>query len=229
MVSPATFRHPSVLAKMAVSADHVSGGRVELGIGAGWHEGEHRAYGFPFPPTGERMSVFAEQIEIVHGLLSEGTFSFSGEHYALEGVDALPKSVQKPHLPLIVGGNALPRTVALAARFADEYNTVFATPEECVERRAAVAAGWKAEGRDPGTLRFSLMTGCIIGADEAEAAERARLVGERLGEGPGFVSHPAWVTGTLEQAAEHLRALADAGLDRVLLQLLLHDDLDQIR
>jgi F420-dependent oxidoreductase-like protein len=224
LVSPATFRHPAVLAKLAVTADQISGGRIELGLGAGWHEGEHRAYGFPFPDTRTRIDLFAEQLEIVHGLMSEGRLAFRGEHYELEGVDALPKPVQRPHLPLIVGGTAKPRTVALAARFADEYNTVFATPDECRERRAVFAAAWQREGRDPAALRFSLMNGCIVGQDESELADRVRAVGERQGD-----PHPAWIVGTLDEAAQQLRAFAEAGVDRVMLQLLLHEDVDQIR
>src|SRR5438067_2128814 len=120
LVSPATFRHPSVLAKMAVTADHVSGGRVELGLGAGWHEGEHVQHGFPFLSARERVSLFAEQIEIVHRSWTEDRFDFSGEHYTLRGAEPLPKPSEKPNL--IVGGSAKPGTVGPAVRFADEYN-----------------------------------------------------------------------------------------------------------
>jgi alkanesulfonate monooxygenase SsuD/methylene tetrahydromethanopterin reductase-like flavin-dependent oxidoreductase (luciferase family) len=105
LVSPATFRHPSVLAKMVVTADHVSGGRVELGMGAGWLEAEHRAYGFPFADTRTRMDVLAEQLEIVHRSWEPGPFSFRGEHFTVEELDALPKPVQQPHPPLLVGGS----------------------------------------------------------------------------------------------------------------------------
>jgi F420-dependent oxidoreductase-like protein len=224
LVSPATFRHPSVLAKTVVTADHVSGGRVELGLGAGWHEGEHAAYGFPFADLRTRYDVFAEQLEIVRGLWADGPFDFDGRHYRLEGVDARPKPVQQPHPPLIVGGSARPRGAALAARFATEYNTTFATPEQCRERRAAVARAWEEAGRDPATLRFSLMTGCVVGRD----AEQVRTRSERLFAEHGKTVVDGWVSGTLDEAAEQLRALRDAGVDRVMLQLLLHDDLDQI-
>lgn len=225
LVSPATFRHPSVLAKTAVTADHVSGGRVELGLGAGWHLGEHEAYGFPFAEVRERFDVFAEQLEIVRGLCSDdGPFSFEGRHYRLAGVDARPKPVQRPHLPLIVGGTAKPRSAALAARFADEYNTVFATPEQCRERRAAVARAWEEAGRDPATLRFSVMTGLVVGRD----GEQLRRRRERLAAEHGQEPAEGWVVGTVDTAVERLRALRDAGVDRVMLQLLLHDELDQI-
>jgi F420-dependent oxidoreductase-like protein len=156
LVSPATFRHPSVLAKMVVTADHISGGRVELGLGAGWLEAEHRAYGFPFPDTRTRMDVLAEQVQIVHSSWKPGPFSFAGEHYRIEDLDALPKPVQQPHPPLILGGSGGPRSLALAARFADEYNTPFASVERCRELRARLDDACEAAGRE--RLPLSLMT-----------------------------------------------------------------------
>ena len=120
LVSPATFRHPSLLAKLVVTADHISGGRVELGLGAGWHEREHGAFGFPFPPTATRMAVLEEQLQVVLGSWTEEDASFSGEHYELDELNAQPKPVQRPHPPLIVGGTAGPRSAALAARYAQE-------------------------------------------------------------------------------------------------------------
>ncbi len=130
MVSPVTFRHPANLAKMVVTADHVSGGRVELGMGAGWFEAEHRAFGFPFPDARERMDMLAEQVEIVHGLWGgEGdVFSFAGKHYRLDACPALPRPHQNPHPPLIMGGGAGPRSATLAAQWADEYDIVYVDP-----------------------------------------------------------------------------------------------------
>ncbi|HEV3495052.1 MAG TPA: LLM class flavin-dependent oxidoreductase, partial [Actinomycetes bacterium] len=133
LVSPATFRHPSVLAKSVVTADHISGGRVELGLGAGWHEGEHRAFGFDFPPTPVRMERLAEQLEIVSRTFTEDTFSFSGRHNQLQDLRALPKPVQRPRPTLLVGGAAGPKSLALAARWADEYNTTGVALEELPE------------------------------------------------------------------------------------------------
>ncbi|MEA2411038.1 MAG: hypothetical protein QOC77_1599 [Thermoleophilaceae bacterium] len=176
LVSPATFRHPSLLAKMVVTADHVSGGRVELGIGAGWLEAEHTAYGFRFEPTRVRMDVLAEQLEIVHRSWKPGPFSFDGEHYRIEDLDALPKPVQQPHPPLIVGGSGGPRSLALAARWADEYNTPFASPEKCRELRARLDDACEAAGREP--LPLSVMTdlegdmAAQIGEFEAAGVER---------------------------------------------------------
>src|SRR5438128_7296988 len=137
LVSPATFRHPSVLAKAVVTADHVTGGRVELGMGAGWFELEHREFGFPFAPASERVDVLAEQAEIVHRLWNgaEPEVTFHGEHYELEKCRALPKPVQQPHPPLIFGGGAGPRSAALAAKWADEYNVNFCSVEEIKARR----------------------------------------------------------------------------------------------
>ena len=143
MVSPATFRHPSTLAKLVTTADRVSGGRIELGLGAGWNEREHAAYGFPFPAMRTRMDMLEEQLQVILGTWSDGPFSFEGEHYRLRDLDAQPKPVQRPHPPLIMGGNAGPRSCALAARFADEYNTVYPTVADVRERRAA----------GPGSLR----------------------------------------------------------------------------
>ena len=234
LVSPATFRHPTVLAKSVVTVDHISGGRVELGIGAGWHEPEHVRLGFPFPPTRERIDALAEQLEIVHRSWREEPFSFDGEHFRLVDADPRPKPVQRPHPPLIVGGIARPRSAALAARWADEYNTVFATPDECRERRARVVEACEREGREP--IRFSLMTGVLIGADRDELHERARrlaaLRGDELpgGDAAAWIAAlpDAWIVGTPEEAVEQLRALADAGVERVMLQHLLHDDLELV-
>jgi F420-dependent oxidoreductase-like protein len=193
LVSPATFRHPSVLAKSAVTVDRISGGRVELGLGAGWNEAEHKRYGFPFPRMGERMDVFAEQLEIVHRQLGVEPFSFDGEHYRLADSNPQPKPVQSPRLPLIVGGRGRKRSVGLAARFADEYNAVSPSPEECHDLRERIDEACEREGREP--LPLSVMTG---------------------------VTPPA-------EAVSRLTALAEAGVERVMLQHLEHRDLDTLR
>ena len=227
LVSPATFRHPSEYAKLVATADQISGGRIEAGLGAGWHDREHAAFGFPYAGLGTRMDVFAEQLAIVRGLWStDGELRHEGEHYTLDGVDPQPKPAQA-RMPLIVGGNAKPRSARLAAQYADEYNTPFATPDDVRERRAAVARAGEAEGRDPRTLRFSVMTGAALGRDRAEVREREQRLGAKMGHAD-WHAPPQWVSGTLDEAAEQLRALADAGCDRVMLQLLLHDELDQI-
>jgi F420-dependent oxidoreductase-like protein len=175
LVSPATFRHPSVLAKNAVTVDHISGGRVEVGLGAGWNEAEHRRYGFPFPPLGERMDVFAEQLEIVHRQWAEGPFSFEGEHYTLTDSDPRPKPLQEPHPNLIVGGSGRPRSVALAARWADEYNTLSTDPDELRALAERIAQACAAEEREP--LPLSVMTTIPAGGPD-----QVRRLLTRLGE-----------------------------------------------
>jgi len=232
LVSPATFRHPSALAKAVVTADHVSGGRVELGIGTGWLEAEHAAYGFPFPPMGERMAVLSEQLEIIHRQWTEHTFDFTGEHYRISGLDARPKPVQRPHPPLIVGGSAGPRSARLAARWADEYNTPFASPEQVRERKAAIDAACTSAGREP--IPFSLMTGFLVGLDREELREKAAALAYVMGEPDrdvdAWIASPpaAWIVGTVEQVVPRLEALRDAGLSRVMLQHLLHTDLETV-
>jgi F420-dependent oxidoreductase-like protein len=232
LVSPATFRHPSTLAKAVLAADHVSGGRVELGLGAGWHEREHAAYGFPFPPLRERMDRLEEQLEIIHGHWAGGTFSFSGRHYTLEDLDAQPKPLQRPHPPLLMGGSAGPRGARLAARWADEYNTVMPTPAEVVERRERIERACADAGRDP--IPLSVMTGFVCGRDRAELRSRASALAARRGADAGdpdafLASLPdTWIVGTADEAAEQLAALRDAGVHRVMLQHLLHTDLDAL-
>ena len=233
LVSPATFRHPSVLAKNVVTVDHVSGGRAELGLGAGWHEDEHRAYGFEMPPTATRMALLAEQLEIVHRSWTGEAFSFAGAHYRLDDLRALPRPVQRPHPTLLVGGGAGPRSVALAARFGDEYNTGLVSVEECRRRRWLVEAAWREAGRDPATVRFSLMTTCVVGRDRGELLERVAAVQAVTGGGGQpeallAAPPPHWLIGTPDQVVERLRVLEQAGVTRVMLQHLAHDDLDMI-
>jgi F420-dependent oxidoreductase-like protein len=231
LVSPATFRHPSVLAKSAVTVDHVSGGRAELGIGAGWQESEHRAFGFPFPALRTRMDVMAEQIEIVARSFGDEPFSFHGEHYDVQDLDALPKPVQRPRPPIIVGGSGGRRSLALAARWADEYNTFGATVDELRQRRDAFAEAWKSAGRDPEAFRFSAMASTVVGGDEAELRDRVGRLAEWQGRAPAEVLdslRAAGVVGTVDEAAERLRELEAAGAQRVMLQHLLHDDVDAV-
>jgi F420-dependent oxidoreductase-like protein len=237
MVSPATFRHPSVLAKTAVTADHISGGRVELGIGTGWLEAEHVAYGFRFPPMRERMAVLSEQLEIIHRQWTEHTFDFAGEHYRIDGLDARPKPIQQPHPPLIVGGSAGPRSARLAARWADEYNTIYVTPDEARERRRPLDEACEREGRDPGTLRFSMMNGFLIGADEDDVRARARRLAEWRGQSDSasadidnYIAEVAgpWIVGTPEAFVARLREYEVAGVGAVMLQHLLFEDFDAL-
>ena len=172
MVSPATFRHPSVLAKLAVTADHVSGGRVVVGIGAGWWEREHELYGFDLPPVGPRMEALEEQMQIVRGHWGEVPFELLWRAFSGGELDARPKPVQQP-LPLILGAKGGPRSLRFGARYADEYNTVMSTAEEIADLRKRLDDACEKEGRDPATLPLSMMTGWLVGADRAELLERA--------------------------------------------------------
>ena len=235
LVSPVTFRHPSVVAKSVATVDHISGGRVELGLGAGWNEGEHEAYGFPFPALRERMEMLEEQLEIVRRLWTEETVTFSGPHYQLEACPAMPKPVQRPHPPIIVGGQAGPRSIALAVRFADEYNTLLASVDDCRERKATLVDACESGGRDPGTLSLSLMATCVVGSDRAEVVERVRRVLEAWGAGgqdPEQVlaeRSERWVAGTPDEVVARLRALGKVGVDRVYLQHLAHADVEMLQ
>jgi alkanesulfonate monooxygenase SsuD/methylene tetrahydromethanopterin reductase-like flavin-dependent oxidoreductase (luciferase family) len=202
MVSPVTFRPASVLAKSAVTVDHISNGRVELGIGAGWFEAEHVTYGFRFATTRERLDELDRQ-------LAEITRQWT------EADDVWPKPLQEPRPPIIVGGRARPRTVAAAVRWADEYNTVFPTVEEARERKRILDDAAREAGREP--LRYSMMIGCAVGRDEAE-------VRERLARGPGTPP----ISGTVEQVVERLRAYEAVGVERAMLQHLAHEDVAMV-
>ena len=229
LVSPASFRHPSVLAKLVVTADHVSGGRIDLGIGAGWHEREHEAYGFPFLPTAERVDVVEEQLEILMGTWGEGEFSFRGEHYALSGLNAQPKPIQRPHPPLLMGGNAGARSAALAARFADEYNTPFPSLEQIRRRKAKIDEACERAGRE--AIPFSIMAGAVLGADASEVEERARRVADATGQdADALLRDPpqGWIVGTLEQAAEQLAPIREAGVSRVMCNQFVEPEVDQV-
>jgi len=235
LVSPVTFRHPSQLAKAVVTADHASGGRVELGMGAGWFEREHRAYGFPFPEVRERLGILEEQVEIVHRLWDrdEPEVSFEGSHYRLEACRALPKPVQDPHPPLILGGQAGPRAARLAARWADEYNVNMIDPAECGRRREALDRACEKAGRDPGSLPMSLMTFGLVGSDRKELEARAaRLMARQgnTGDPGGYLAGMGSnrIAGTVDEFVARLADYAEAGVRRVMIQHLLHDDLEAV-
>jgi alkanesulfonate monooxygenase SsuD/methylene tetrahydromethanopterin reductase-like flavin-dependent oxidoreductase (luciferase family) len=207
LVSPVTFRQAAVLGKSAVTVDLISAGRVELGIGTGWFEAEHEAYGLPFMTAKERFDELERQLA---NLERQWTSD-----------EIWPKPVQRPHPPIIVGGRARPRSVAAAARYADEYNTVAPTVEQARERCQIVRAATRAAGREP--LTFSIMVTAVLGRDEAEAADRERIWLE---------STSATVTpqlvGTVERVAQALREYASAGVERAMVQHLVHEDLEMV-
>jgi alkanesulfonate monooxygenase SsuD/methylene tetrahydromethanopterin reductase-like flavin-dependent oxidoreductase (luciferase family) len=207
MVSPVTFRRVSVLAKLVTTVDHISNGRVELGIGAGWFESEHEAYGFTFPSTKDRLDELDRQLA---ELIRQWT----------EAPDIWPKPVQQPRPPIIVGGTAKPRTVRAAVRFADEYNTVFASVDEARERKRVLDEAAREAGRDP--LRFSLMTGCVVGHGEEELQDRlAQFKKISNSDAPP-------ISGTVDQVVARLREYEQAGVERVMLQHLVHEDVEMV-
>jgi F420-dependent oxidoreductase-like protein len=229
MVSPATFRHPSVLARMAVTVDHISGGRVEVGMGSGWYEREHHAHAFPFLDGKRRFELFAEQVEVVVRSWTEERFEHQGPAYRLRDQLALPRPVQQPHPPLVLGGTVKRRFAALAARYATEVNTLGAPNEELRARKAALDRACTDAGREPETLGFSVMTACFLGESERDVLERvARFLSIR-----GDDTDPQtlvaerrdrWLVGTVDEVGARIEELRDIGVSRVLLQHLNHDD-----
>jgi len=227
LVSPGTFRHPSLLARNAATADEISGGRVVLGMGAGWMQREHEAYGFDFATTRERVARFAEQLEIVHDLLHEESVDFDGVNYRLQGAPGL----RRPELTLLVGGSAKPGTTGPAVRFADEYNCVFGTFADARERKQRLDEACERAGRDPATLRYSLMAPLVVGRDEREVRESARRIGSRFGRDPQAALDryaESGPVGTVEQVVQRLHEIEELGFERVMLQHLAHRDLETV-
>lgn len=234
LVSSATFRYPGVLAIQVAQVDQMSGGRVEMGLGAGWFAEEHAAYGIPFPKR--RFDLLTEQLEIVTGLWStpvRGTFDYSGEHYTLTDSPALPKPVQHagtapdgspaPGVPIIVGGNGPKRTPALAARFAAEYNASFPAFADIPGLFGRVRSACEEIGRPAGDLTYSVALVVCVGEDEAHFRRRAQAVGREPEE---LRAHG--IAGTVTEAVDRLGALADDGVERVYLQVLDLADLDHL-
>jgi F420-dependent oxidoreductase-like protein len=226
LMTSATFRLPGPLAISVAQADQMSGGRIELGIGAGWFEAEHTAYGIPFPDVRERFDRYEEQLAIVTGLWNTPlgqTFDFDGRYYQLSGSPALPKPVQDGGIPVIVGGTGRRRTPRLAARYAGEFNVPFASVEDNARLFAGVRAACEEAGRDPRSMVYSSALVLCVGKDEAEIARRAAAIGREVSE---LREHG--VAGTPAEAVDILGRYADAGAERFYLQVLDLSDLDHI-
>ena len=226
LVTSATFRLPGPLAISVAGVDQMSGGRVELGLGAGWYEREHEAYAIPFPPLGERFDRLEEQLAVITGMWTTPagqSFDFDGAHFPVAGSPALPKPVQDGGVPIIIGGGGPRRTPALAARFASEYNTPFVSPDRFVEQRARVADACGAIGRDPASLTYSAAAVVCLGADEAEVTRRAASIGRDAAE-----LRENGVAGTPDEVTASLQRWADAGAERLYLQVLDLSDLDHL-
>jgi F420-dependent oxidoreductase-like protein len=227
LMTAGTFRLPGPLAISVAQVDQMSGGRVELGLGSGWYEDEHTAYGIPFGSLGERFERYAEQLEIITGLWAtpEGqTFSFAGKHYQLTDSPALPKPVQRPRPPVLIGGMGARRTPALAARFADEFNLPFVDLDSAVAQYDRVAAACAEIGRDPAEIVRSAALVVCVGRDETEIARRAKAIGREVDELRlnGLCGTPAEVVDKLGTWRER------TGIARAYLQLLDLSDLDQV-
>ncbi|MEZ5279118.1 MAG: LLM class F420-dependent oxidoreductase [Acidimicrobiales bacterium] len=226
LVTSATFRLPGPLAISVAGVDQMSNGRIELGLGAGWYEAEHVAYGIAFPTLGKRFDRLEEQLAVITGMWSAPVgedFAYEGAHYRVANSPALPKPVQRGGIPIIVGGGGAKRTPALAARFADEYNTPFLTAERFSEQRARVEAACAAIDRDPASLTYSATLAVCVGETEAEFQRRAQAMGRE----PDELRANA-VAGTIEQAGQTLAAMANAGAQRMYLQVLDLADLDHL-
>jgi F420-dependent oxidoreductase-like protein len=227
LVTAATFRLPGPLAISVAQVDAMSGGRVELGLGSGWFEEEHRAYGIPFPPLGERFARLEEQLAIITGLWQTPVgerFSFAGTHYTLTDSPALPKPVQSPHPPVIVGGWGRKRTPALAARYADEFNLPFAPLADVRPQIDAAIAACEAAGRDPATMTWSAALVLCCGEDEETFRKRAAAIGQEPDQ-----LRSTGAAGTVAEVTERLGAYVEAGIERFYLQTLDLADLDHIR
>jgi F420-dependent oxidoreductase-like protein len=223
LVSPVTFRLPGPLAIMVAQVDEMSGGRVELGLGAGWYADEHTAYGIPFPGVSDRFSLLVEQVKIVHGLLSTPMgekFSFAGEYYQLQDSPALPKPVQSPRPPIILGGAAKKRGAALAATYADEFNAGFDSLEETRAIFGRVRAAAEQTGRE---LTYSIAHTAVVGKDEAELNRRAEAIGRSVDK-----LRADSIAGTPAEVVDRLNAFAELGATRAYLQILDLGDIDHL-
>jgi F420-dependent oxidoreductase-like protein len=227
LVTPVTFRLPGVLAIQVAQADAMSGGRVELGLGAGWFDREHAAFGIPFPSTNDRFEMLEEQLAIVDGMWTTpaGTpFTFAGTHYRVDESPALPKPAQAPRPPIILGGWGTKRTPRLAARFADEFNMPFPPVSYFREGCDHVRAACEKIERDPATMRFTAALVVCVGRDEAEFTKRATAIGHKHED---LRAHAAG--GLPGEVVERIHAFGEAGCETVYLQVLDLDDLDHLR
>jgi F420-dependent oxidoreductase-like protein len=227
MVTSATFRYPGPLAISVAQVDEMSGGRVELGLGAGWFEAEHKAYAIPFPPLGERFDRLFEQLDVITGLWTTPTgetFDYSGTHYTVADSPALPKPVQAPHPPIVIGGSGAKRTPALTAKFAAEFNMPFAALDDLKTQYGRVAAALADAGRTPDSLTYSAAFVVCAGRDESEIARRADAIGREVDE----LRSNSPLAGTPGEIVDRLSPFAEAGVQRVYLQVLDMSDLDHL-
>jgi F420-dependent oxidoreductase-like protein len=244
LVSPVTFRHPGNFVKLVTTVDHMSGGRLEVGVGAGWNEQDHARLGLPFPSLAERADLLEDELAILHGLWTEPDgWSYEGRHVTVSGARLRPRPVDVPGRPrehglarprIIVGGEGTPRSFRMAARWADEFNLTSSSPERAAERYEALDAVLRAAGRDPATLTKSVMVGTLVGADEAELGRRADAVVAALGIAAAAAREwladrrARWIVGTPDEARAMVRRYEQAGAERVMFQDFLPWDLEMV-
>lgn len=224
LVTAATMRAPGQLAAMVATVDEMSDGRIELGIGTGWYQREHEAYGVPFPPTGERFDRLEEQLAIIQGLWltqpgSGRPFTFAGKHYRVEANGTPPRPTQRPHPPIIVGGSGPKRTPAIAARYADEFNCALTNDVRAAFERFDRAC--EAIGRDPATVRHSAVLPVACGATPADVQRRSAVIGSDFIRAHAAIGSPAYVT-------DRVAALVEAGADTIYFHIYDIEDLDHI-
>lgn len=240
LVSPVTYRYPGNLAKVVLTADEMSGGRVEVGVGAGWHDDEHRRHGFPFPEIGERAEMLEETLEILHGLWEEPDgWSFIGKHFAVQDALFRPKPGTLPGRQgrrpnIITGGQGNPRAFRIAAKYADEFNLSSTSPDGAVAKFAELDAALRDVGRDPSTLTRSAMAGVLIARDADELRRRERDLLAAFGgadeESEAWMAarRPRWVYGTPDEAREVIKRFEAAGVQRIMLQDFIARDVEMI-
>lgn len=233
LVASMTFRHPALLARMAAAIDQLSGGRFVLGVGAGWNVPEHEAFGISFPPLRQRMDMLEEGIKVIRALTSGDRVTVSGTHFHLRNAEMHPTPLQKP-LPLLIGGSGERRTLQMVARYADEWNFPGATPERMREKRAVLERHCEREGRDPEMITRSVMSGFVIGENDAAVARRLSAIRGILTSLPAVadgdlmeaLTGRGWLIGTPGAVVEQIRALGEAGAQRVMLQHHNHGDFE---
>jgi alkanesulfonate monooxygenase SsuD/methylene tetrahydromethanopterin reductase-like flavin-dependent oxidoreductase (luciferase family) len=244
LVSPVTFRHPGNFVKVVTTVDHMSGGRIEVGVGAGWNEADHEPLGLAFPPIKERADLMEDQLALLHGLWTEPDgWDFDGHQVRARGGVIHPRAVDLPGRPrsngharprIIVGGEGSPRGFRLAARYADEFNLSSTAPDAAREKQTALDEACRAIGRDPGTLTRSAMVGALVGHDESAVARRAAALLEGFGQSPAEgaawlqTRRRRWILGTPDEARAMVARFAEAGIERIMLQDFVPRDLEMI-
>jgi F420-dependent oxidoreductase-like protein len=240
LVSPVTFRIPGNLAKVVQTVDQMSGGRVEVGLGAGWNDAEHAQLGIPFPPLAERYEMLEEQLAILHGLWTEPDgWSFEGRHWQVRdakrhGAVRSGRDGERRHPHLVIGGEGKERMARLVAEYADEINIVSASPEKVEAAYGRVREACRRIGRDPDEIVYSAMTGVLVAETESELRDRVRDVMSAVASGGDpeqwlAARRERWIMGVGEAAWERVRALEGAGVRRIMLQDFIPRDLDHVR